>query len=41
MNNYDTEPYQEEVDKNMCAFCEELTEYKFCSKDCAKAYWND
>ncbi len=37
-----TEPYQELVDKTECAFCGEvLTEYKFCSDDCARAYWND
>ena len=42
MSDYDREPYQELVDKTECAFCGEvLTEYKFCSDDCAKAYWND
>jgi hypothetical protein len=42
MNDYDREPYQDLVDKTECDFCGEvLTEYKFCSDDCAKAYWND
>ncbi len=41
MNDYDREPYQDLVDKTECAFCEKLTEYKFCSDECAKAYWND
>ncbi len=42
MNDYDRETYQDLVDKTECAFCGEvLTEYKFCSDSCAKAYWND
>ena len=40
--DYDREPYQDLVDKTECAFCGEvLTEYKFCSDECARAYWND
>tara|TARA_R100000655_G_scaffold109802_1_gene165559 strand:- start:845 stop:997 length:153 start_codon:yes stop_codon:yes gene_type:complete len=42
MSDWDKEPYQDLVDKTECAFCGDvLTEYKFCSDDCAKAYWND
>ena len=40
--DWDREPYQDLVDKTECAFCGDvLTEYKFCSDNCAKAYWND
>ena len=40
--DWDREPYQDLVDKTECDFCGEvLTEYKFCSDSCAKAYWND
>ena len=40
--DWDREPYQDLVDKTECAFCGDvLTEYKFCSDGCAKAYWND
>jgi len=42
MSDWDTEPYQDMDGKSECAFCgEALTEYKFCSDECAVAYWND
>jgi len=41
MNNYDKEPYQEEVDKVRCKFCGEDSDYDFCSDSCNKAYWNE
>ena len=35
--NYDREPYQDLVGKTECDFCGEvLTEYKFCSDECAE-----
>ena len=41
MSSFDTEPYQDEVDKKLCKFCEDETNYDFCSKACAMAYWED
>jgi hypothetical protein len=41
MNNYDKEPYQDEVNKVRCKFCGEDSDYDFCSDGCNKAYWNE
>jgi|TARA_R110001583_G_scaffold157091_3_gene309022 hypothetical protein len=41
MNDFDIEPYQEQVDNKLCKFCEEETKYDFCSRACAMAYWID
>jgi hypothetical protein len=41
MSDWDTEPYQEREGQLECAFCERLSQYKFCSDKCAVAFWND
>jgi len=39
---WEIEPYQEMVDKELCAFCGDIyTDKKFCSNSCADAFFND
>jgi len=38
---WNTEPYQELVDKKECLYCGEESNNDFCSKGCSKAYFND
>ncbi len=39
--NWETEPYQQEVDKVICKFCGESSHYDFCSQNCQSAYWDE
>jgi hypothetical protein len=41
MNDYDREPYQDQVDQTPCKFCGEDTNYDFCSASCSRAFFND
>ena len=39
MNEWDREPWQDQVDKVKCKHCGEDSDYDFCSRGCQKAYW--
>ena len=39
MTDWEIEPYQKEVDAVNCKYCNETTEYDFCSENCSRAYW--
>lgn len=39
MCDYNTEPYQQEVDQVQCKHCGGRSAYDFCSEDCMRAYW--
>ena len=41
MNDWDKEPYQNEVNKIKCKFCENESNYDFCSESCKRAYWSE
>ena len=41
MNDWDKEPYQNEVDKIKCKFCNEDSTHDFCNVSCMRAYWED
>lgn len=42
MNDWDREPYQDEVEKiHKCKFCGENSRYDFCTDGCRKAYWSE
>ena len=41
MNDWDREPYQDEVDKIKCKHCGERSHYDFCSDGCSRAYWQE
>jgi hypothetical protein len=41
MNDYDREPYQDQVDQTPCKFCGEDSDYNFCSTSCSRAFFND
>lgn len=41
MNDWDREPYQDEVDKVKCKHCGEDSTYDFCSDSCCRAYWQE
>ena len=38
MNDWDKEPWQDQVDKVKCKHCGEDSDYDFCSHGCSKAY---
>ncbi len=41
MNDWDREPWQDQVDKIKCKFCGEDSDYDFCSRSCQKAFWQE
>jgi hypothetical protein len=41
MSDWDTEPYQDEVNKIKCKFCNEKSHYDFCNDGCRRAYWSE
>ena len=41
MNDWDKEPYQEEVNKIKCKHCGGNSVYDFCREDCQRAYWSE
>ena len=41
MNDWDREPWQDQVDKIKCKFCGEDSDYDFCSRACSVAFFND
>ena len=41
MNDWDREPWQDQVDQINCKFCNEDSDYDFCSYSCMRAYWSE
>jgi len=41
MNDWDREPWQDQVNKIKCKYCGEDSDYDFCNQSCSRAYWQE